>query len=104
MFLCAAKVSVNAPRFTSNPPQLHHKNTTFKTHIFAKPPAKTAFSPRQKKLLIPPTQTAPATCQKQREGANWSTSEVLPWHWHTTDRPSSQASWPSPWRHSTRRS
>jgi hypothetical protein len=34
-------VSVNSPRFTSNPPQLHHPKTTLKTHIFAKPPAKT---------------------------------------------------------------
>jgi len=30
-------VSVNAPQLTSNPPQLHHKNTTLKAHFFAKP-------------------------------------------------------------------
>jgi hypothetical protein len=37
------KTAVNAPRFTIKPPQLHHKNTTLKTHIFAKPPVKTPF-------------------------------------------------------------
>jgi hypothetical protein len=44
----AEKVSVNTPQFTINPPQLHHKNTTLKTQVFAKPPAKTAFHHGQK--------------------------------------------------------
>jgi hypothetical protein len=39
----AGKVSVNAPRFTTNSPQLHHKNTTLKTRVFAKPAAKWPF-------------------------------------------------------------
>jgi hypothetical protein len=42
------KVSVNAPRFTTKAPQLHHKNTTSKTHIFAKTPSKNAFPPQRK--------------------------------------------------------
>jgi hypothetical protein len=50
MFFEPGKVSANSPQFTSNPPQLHHKNTTFNTRIFAKPPAKTALPPRNKKL------------------------------------------------------
>jgi hypothetical protein len=45
-------MSVNTPRFAINPPQLHHQNTTFKTHIFAKHSAKTPFSPQQKKLIL----------------------------------------------------
>src|SRR6266581_7580392 len=48
MFLCAQKASVNAPRFTTKSPQLHHKNTTLKTHIFAKPPVKTPFHHSEK--------------------------------------------------------
>jgi hypothetical protein len=43
MFFGAEIASVNSPGFTSNPPRLHHKNTTLKTHIFAKPPVKTLF-------------------------------------------------------------
>jgi hypothetical protein len=46
----AVKTSISAPRFTSKPPQGHHKNTTLKTRIFEKPPYKNAFSPWQKKL------------------------------------------------------
>jgi hypothetical protein len=41
VFFRPEKVSLNTPHFTSNPPQLHHKKTTLKTHIFTKPPAKT---------------------------------------------------------------
>jgi hypothetical protein len=52
MFLRSGKVSGNTPRFTSNSPQLHHKNTTFLTHIFAKPPVKTAFFTAAKKLHL----------------------------------------------------
>src|SRR5262249_2224472 len=37
-------------QFTSKSPQLHHKNTTLKPHGFTKPPVKTAFPPRGKKL------------------------------------------------------
>src|SRR6266700_1015737 len=48
MFLCAQKASVNAPRFTTKSPQLHHKNTTSKTHIFAKTPCKNAFHHSEK--------------------------------------------------------
>jgi hypothetical protein len=62
----AGKVPVNAPRFTSNSPQRHHKNTTIKSLVFAKPPSKTPFSPRQKKLVVLAATNASATCQKQR--------------------------------------
>jgi hypothetical protein len=48
MFFKGEIVSANAPQFTSKSPQLHHKNTTLKPHVFAKPPVKTAFPPRQK--------------------------------------------------------
>jgi hypothetical protein len=34
------KVTVNLPAFTSNPPQIHHRNTTFCTPFLPKPPAK----------------------------------------------------------------
>jgi hypothetical protein len=41
VFFRPEKVLVSSPISTSNPPQLHHKNTTLKTHLFAKPPVKT---------------------------------------------------------------
>src|SRR5229473_2380864 len=34
-------MTVNLPAFTSNPPQIHHKKTTFCTPFLPKPPAKT---------------------------------------------------------------
>jgi hypothetical protein len=37
VFFRPEKVSVNSPRFTSNPPQLHHKITTLKTAFSQKP-------------------------------------------------------------------
>jgi hypothetical protein len=52
IFFGPKKVSVNSPRFTSNPPQLHHKITTINTHSFAKPPYKRPLSPQQKKLML----------------------------------------------------
>jgi len=51
MFFGLEKVAVNTPRFASKSPQLHHKNTTIKTHFFVKPPVKTTLSPQQKKLM-----------------------------------------------------
>jgi hypothetical protein len=48
MFFAAGKVSVNSPRFTSNPPQIHHKKPHLKTQFFAKPPAKTPFDHTEK--------------------------------------------------------
>jgi hypothetical protein len=45
-------VSVNSPRFTSNPPQIHRKKTTIKTHLFAKTPCKSTVSPQQKNLTF----------------------------------------------------
>jgi hypothetical protein len=50
IFFRPEKLSVNSPRFTSNPPQFHHPKTTSKTHIFAKPPAKTHLHHAGKKL------------------------------------------------------
>jgi hypothetical protein len=52
MFLKSGKVSGNTPSFTSNSPQLHHKKTTFFTHIFVKPPVKTTFFTAAKKLHL----------------------------------------------------
>jgi hypothetical protein len=52
MFLGTEKVSVNAPRFTINSPQLHHKNTTLKTLVFVKIPCKTLFHHGKKKLIL----------------------------------------------------
>jgi hypothetical protein len=40
VFLAHQETVVNCPRFTTNPPQLHHKNTTQKTHIFQNHPQK----------------------------------------------------------------
>ena len=37
----AGKVTVNLPAFTSNPPQIHQRKTTFCTLFLPKPPAKT---------------------------------------------------------------
>jgi hypothetical protein len=42
-FLKAGKVSVNTPRFTTNPPQLHHDLPSRKQQKSAKPPAKLPF-------------------------------------------------------------
>jgi hypothetical protein len=42
MFFEPQKLTVNSPAFTSNPPQLHHKKTTFYNPFLPKPPAKTA--------------------------------------------------------------
>jgi hypothetical protein len=49
MFSAPEKVTVNTPRFTSEPPQIHHRKTTFNTPFFAKPPSKEAFY-RNKKI------------------------------------------------------
>jgi hypothetical protein len=49
IFLDAKKRPSNTPRFTSNSPQLHHKNTTQKHPFFPKPPEKTALPPHHKK-------------------------------------------------------
>jgi hypothetical protein len=51
-------VSINAPRFTSNPPQLHHKNTIKKTLFSQKPPEKTRFHHTQKKAARQKSRTA----------------------------------------------
>jgi hypothetical protein len=40
-------VIVNFPRFTTEPPQLHHQKTKLKTGIFAKTPAKTPTPPQK---------------------------------------------------------
>jgi len=42
-------MTVNLPAFTSNPPQIHHRNTTFCTPFLPKPPAKTG-KPAPKKI------------------------------------------------------
>jgi hypothetical protein len=41
-------VTIKEPRFTTNPPQLNHKKTTFCTRFSPKPPAKTPKSPQKK--------------------------------------------------------
>jgi hypothetical protein len=69
MFFGAEKASINEPRFTSDPPQLHHKNTTIETHIFAKPPAKIGFH-RAKNFLLLCLKSDSTPCQKQRESAS----------------------------------
>jgi hypothetical protein len=53
-------MSINAPRFTSNPPQLHHKKTTFCTPLFPKTPAKTPFH-HAKKINSQKSTTNPVT-------------------------------------------
>jgi hypothetical protein len=45
MFFSTQKHAVTAPRLPRIPPQLHHKNTTPKTHIFPKHPSKTPIKP-----------------------------------------------------------
>jgi hypothetical protein len=47
VFFGTTKRSINSPRFTTQSPQLHHKNTTPKTRIFPKPPSKTLAKPQQ---------------------------------------------------------
>jgi len=49
VFFSAKKRGVKTPRFTINSPQIHHKNTSKKTHIFAKTPAKTHPPPQKQK-------------------------------------------------------
>jgi hypothetical protein len=54
--------SINPPRFTSHPPQLHHQKTTFCTPFFLKPPAKTPLhhakkNNPQKSTVTPGTMT-----------------------------------------------
>jgi hypothetical protein len=44
----ARKVTVNKPRFTTNPPQIHHQKTTFNHQFFAKTPSKNAQFPTKK--------------------------------------------------------
>jgi hypothetical protein len=41
------KVTINKPRFTTNPPQIHHQKTTFNHPFLPKPPAKTHISPQK---------------------------------------------------------
>ncbi len=42
---------VNLPAFTSNPPQIHQRKTTFWHTVFAKTTSKNGVNHRQKKLL-----------------------------------------------------
>jgi hypothetical protein len=42
-------MTVNLPGFTSNPPQIHHRKTTFCTPFLPKPPAETG-KPAPKKI------------------------------------------------------
>jgi hypothetical protein len=42
------KTAINAPRFTTKPPQINHQKTTFCTSFSAKPPAKTTKTPSKK--------------------------------------------------------
>jgi hypothetical protein len=51
VFLATTEQSVNPPRFTTNPPQLHHK----------KPPRKHAFSQNHPQKLPIKRKKAPAT-------------------------------------------
>jgi hypothetical protein len=44
-------MTVNSPAFTSNPPRIHHRKTTFCTPFLPKPPAKTPVIQPRKKLL-----------------------------------------------------
>jgi hypothetical protein len=41
-------MTVNLPAFTSNPPHIHHRKTTFCTPFLPKPPAKTPVIPARK--------------------------------------------------------
>src|SRR5271163_2384339 len=43
------KVTINEPRFTTNPPQIHHQKATFNHPFLPKPPAKTT-KPSPKKI------------------------------------------------------
>jgi hypothetical protein len=56
MFFAAGKVSVNSPRFTSNPPQIHHKKPHLKTQFFAKPPQKHPLTTPKKITQSPKTE------------------------------------------------
>jgi hypothetical protein len=53
VFLATTQTAINRPRFTTNPPQPHHKNTTPKNAHFPKPPSKTPVK-TQKKPQPPP--------------------------------------------------
>jgi hypothetical protein len=46
VFFITTKRAINSPRFTTQPPQIHHKNTTPKTHVFSEPPSKTPAKQR----------------------------------------------------------
>jgi hypothetical protein len=52
VFFRTTNVSIHSPRFTSVPPQIHHKNTTQKHAFFPKPPAKRAILPVKKKQTL----------------------------------------------------
>jgi hypothetical protein len=41
-------MTFNLPAFTSNPPQIHHRKTTFCTPFLPKPPAKRRLSAPEK--------------------------------------------------------
>jgi hypothetical protein len=60
-------------QFTTNSPQ----KTTLKTRTFAKTPRKNAPFTTVKKVNL---QSTVSPCQKQRESASCSISEVLLWH------------------------
>jgi hypothetical protein len=49
------KVTVNSPRITTPPPQIHHQKTTLYHPFFQKTPAKTPKSTHQKNWLKPKT-------------------------------------------------
>jgi hypothetical protein len=49
LFFSLEKVTVTSPRLPRIPPQTHHKNTTLKTRISAKNPAKSPLHHKRKK-------------------------------------------------------
>jgi hypothetical protein len=48
VFLATTQTAINRPRFTTHPPQPHHKNTTPKNAHFPKPPSKTPVKTQKK--------------------------------------------------------
>jgi hypothetical protein len=72
-----------SPSTNRDPPAIHHNFTTkiprLKPAFSRKPPQKHLFTMAKKStFLFAETDASP--CQKQREGASCSISEVLLWH------------------------
>jgi hypothetical protein len=59
-FFITQNTPANSPQITINPPQIHHKKTTFYTPLFSKPPAKTPLH-HTRKINPQKSTTIPST-------------------------------------------